>query len=268
MTAQLVLVGAMMLTRLLAMKKHLQCFLDTVVRVVSAHLMATQSGQTPDQSQLLPRVKVSVTRAFYLCEALDWGLTFSLFGTARNLGVHGLLDGCGDAVPRCAAVCVRMRSVAAQELPYRHRSDFSQFPFSSFATCTPLTRLSVAIPTGVCYTIYEAAKLPSGPLLSSITAAVQFNSSALALETASKPYFVTILRAAAGAQMTGANLSGTTPTEAIAAFALKFSSIYAFPAEVAVALCKALICMHSLMWFALNLAGLLAWRFKPSIIVG
>jgi hypothetical protein len=59
MTVQLLLVGAMMLTRLLTMKKHLQCFLDTVVRVVSAHLMATQSGQTPDQSQLLPRVKVS-----------------------------------------------------------------------------------------------------------------------------------------------------------------------------------------------------------------
>jgi hypothetical protein len=134
--------------------------------------------------------------------------------------------------------------------------------------CTSLKHHSTAISPGVCYTIYEAAKLPSGPLLSSITAASQFNSSALALETASKPYLVTILRAAAGAQMTGANLSGTTPSEAITAFALKFSSIYAFPAETAVALCTALICMHSLMWFALNLAGLLAWRFKPSIIVG
>lgn len=59
LTVQLVLCGAMLVVRVLCMKKHLQCFLDSVVRVVSAHLIATGAGQSPDQSTLIPKVKVS-----------------------------------------------------------------------------------------------------------------------------------------------------------------------------------------------------------------
>ena len=60
MTAQLLMGGLMLVVRMLCMKKHLQCFLDTVVRVVSAHLMAANAGQNTDHSALLPRVKVSI----------------------------------------------------------------------------------------------------------------------------------------------------------------------------------------------------------------
>lgn len=58
MTVQMVLCGAMLVLRVLCMKKHLQCFLDSVVRVVSAHLIATNAGHAPDQSMLMPKVKV------------------------------------------------------------------------------------------------------------------------------------------------------------------------------------------------------------------
>lgn len=58
LTVQLAAGGMMLLVRMLCMKKHLQCFLDSVVRVVSAHLIAAGAGQVLDQSLLLPRVKV------------------------------------------------------------------------------------------------------------------------------------------------------------------------------------------------------------------
>lgn len=58
MTVQMALCGAMLVVRVLCMKKHLQCFLDSVVRVVSAHLIATGAGHAPDQSSLMPKVKV------------------------------------------------------------------------------------------------------------------------------------------------------------------------------------------------------------------
>lgn len=61
MTLQLVLGAAMLLMRVVCMKKHLQCFLDSVVRLVSAHLMATGEGQTVDQAALLARVRVSLS---------------------------------------------------------------------------------------------------------------------------------------------------------------------------------------------------------------
>lgn len=105
-------------------------------------------------------------------------------------------------------------------------------------------------------------------LLSTISTAIQYNSSAVAFETASKPYFVNILHAAAGAQMMGNNRSGSTPSEVISTFALKLSEIYALPAIAAVVLCKVIVCTQCLLWFFLNFASLLAWRFRPAIIVG
>jgi hypothetical protein len=133
--------------------------------------------------------------------------------------------------------------------------------------CVLLLHKSSPVGTGICYSVYGATGLNTFPLLSSISSAAQFNSSALAISTASKPYLVTILHAAAGAQMTGGNLSGTTPQEALTAFALKMSEIYALPSAVAVTLCKAFICAHSLIWFVLNLAALLAWKYKPDLFV-
>lgn len=134
--------------------------------------------------------------------------------------------------------------------------------------CVLLMHRSSAVGTGLCQAAYQALGVDQAPLLNSISAASAFNTSALAIESATAPFLSTIFHAAASAQMTGANPSGTTPTAALAAFALKMSNIYALPAAVAVALCKAFVCMQSLVWFALNLAGLLAWRYYPGIIVG
>lgn len=66
----------------------------------------------------------------------------------------------------------------------------------------------------------------------------------------------------------GSQNSGPSPTEAIQQFATKLSTIYALPAAPAVALCRSFIAMHSLLWFALTLAGILAWKFRPGLIVG
>jgi len=65
MTVQLTAGAVMLVVRVLCMKKHLQCFLDSVVRVVSAHLIAAGAGQVLDQSLLLPRVKVRHFENFY-----------------------------------------------------------------------------------------------------------------------------------------------------------------------------------------------------------
>mmetsp|Transcript_3176 Transcript_3176/g.6616 ORF Transcript_3176/g.6616 Transcript_3176/m.6616 type:complete len:559 (+) Transcript_3176:67-1743(+) len=209
---QLAFVGAMMLTRLLCMKKHLQCFLDSVVRVVSAHLMAVGAGQKLDQTALLPTVKACTD---YLMAAATQYLAVPLFIIA----------------------------------------------------CVMLMHKSSPVGTGMCYSVYELVGADKAPLLTSISSAIQFNSSAIAVESAAKPYFVSILQAAAGAQMTGGNLSGATPSSLLTSFALKMSEVYALPSRAAVTLCKALVCMHSLSWFVLNLTGVLAWRYKPGMIV-
>jgi hypothetical protein len=133
--------------------------------------------------------------------------------------------------------------------------------------CVMLMHRSSAVGTGVCHAAYKLLGLDHLPLVASISHAMTFNSSAVAVERAAHPYLVTILQAAAGAQMTGENLSGTTPSAALTAFALKMSGIYALPAAPAVTLCKALVSTQSLAWFALNLVGLLAWRYKPGIFV-
>lgn len=118
--------------------------------------------------------------------------------------------------------------------------------------------------------MHVAAGLDQAPLLASMSRMAQFNSSALALETASQPYLSTVLSTIAGASMVISDKSrtGFTPSEAVQLFATKLSTIYSLPAAPAVALCKAAICMHSLLWFALTLAGILAWKYRPGLIVG
>jgi hypothetical protein len=65
MTAQLLLAAAMLTLRVICMKKHMQCFLDSVVRLVSVHLMAGGAGQSVDQPALLARVRVSYVVPVY-----------------------------------------------------------------------------------------------------------------------------------------------------------------------------------------------------------
>lgn len=127
----------------------------------------------------------------------------------------------------------------------------------------------MSVCVGLCFTIYQAAGLDQAPLLSSISSLATSNTSALALETAAKPYLSAVLTTIAGASMVSSkNPTGVSPTEAIQQFATKLSTIYSLPAAPAVALCQAIICMHSLLWFALTLAGILAWKYRPGLIVG
>jgi hypothetical protein len=58
MLAQLTVGAAMVVVRVQCMSKHLQCFLDSVVRIVALHMMAATDGMVPDTAVLLPKVKV------------------------------------------------------------------------------------------------------------------------------------------------------------------------------------------------------------------
>jgi len=215
LTAQLVLGFVMLVVRLLCMKKHLQCFLDSVVRVVSAHLIAVGQGHQLDQTMLLPRVKACTD---YLMAAATQFLAVPLFSVAMMLLLH---------------------------------------------KTSPTG-------TGMCYSAHGLARLDQGPLVNSILAASQANSTAVAMESASKPYLSAVLGALASVQMGSAasSYTGLSPSDAVNQFAVKLSTIYALPAGPAVSLCKSIICLQSLLWFAFCLVSLLAWTYQPTALVG
>lgn len=167
------------------------------------------------------------------------------------------------AVPLFAFACLLLLHKSSPVGTGKHAVCFLIFTFLNVLIHFPFFHI-----TGLCLSIYDAAGLNTASLLTSISAATQFNSSALAIEVAAQPYLTGVLTTLAGANMMGTQSSGPSPTEAIQLFATKLSTIYSLPAAPAVALCRSFIAMHSLLWFTLTAAGLLAWKFRPGLIVG
>lgn len=142
-------------------------------------------------------------------------------------------------------------------------------PLFSIA-CMLLLHKSSPVGTGVCYSAHGAAGMDQTALISSISAAASANSTALALETASKPYLSAVLGALASVNMgeVSATHVGLSASEAVNLFATKMSTIYALPSVHAMSLCKSIIYVQSLLWFILCLVSLLAWTFQPTALVG
>jgi len=104
---------------------------------------------------------------------------------------------------------------------------------------------------------------------SSLTASIDYmghrNTTAIAIETASNPYFTDVLVSLAGISMVGPRDYRT----AIMAsdFFVKLSGIYGLPHATAVSLCRSLVFIHSLLWGLCYTAAILLWRFHPSMFV-
>jgi len=92
------------------------------------------------------------------------------------------------------------------------------------------------------------------------------NTTAIAIETASSPYFTDVLVSLAGISMMGQRDLSTTSKASD--FFVKLSAIFGLPHAAAVSLCRSLICMHSLVWGLSYVTAIAVWRYYPSIFVG
>ncbi len=142
-------------------------------------------------------------------------------------------------------------------------------PFFSVAVMLLMHKASPT-GTGLCYAAHNAAQRDAAPLLQSILLATQANTTALAVESASKPYLSQVLGAIASVEMgNGASsYAGLSASEAIHQFATKLSGIYALPAGPAVSLCKSIVFLQSMLWFVFCVGFLLAWVIQPTALVG
>lgn len=142
-------------------------------------------------------------------------------------------------------------------------------PFFSVAVMLLLHKASPT-GTGVCYTAHGLAQRDQTPLLQSILLAAQANTTALAVETASKPYLSQVLGAIAKVDMGGGASSsiGLSASDVVNQFATKLSGIYALPAGPAVSLCKSIVFLQCLLWFVFTVGFLLAWVYQPTALVG
>lgn len=138
-----------------------------------------------------------------------------------------------------------------------------------------LTLITCVISSGLCAAVRAIAKRDNTQLLNSIYTAAHANSSAIAYERASQPYLSDAIQSLVGdafrvlpSKMAKEALPVLTrSTVPMQMFLLKMSDIYILPASTAVALSKSIICLHSLLWFVLNLLGVLAWKYYPLVFV-
>ncbi len=124
--------------------------------------------------------------------------------------------------------------------------------------------------SGLCAAIRTASKIDNAPLLAAIHSAAHTNTSALAFEQASQPYFADALLSLLGDAVriqTKNSVPMIRTSVPLQQFLIKISNIYALPSSTAVSLCKALISVHSLLWFVLYLLAILAWKYHPLFFV-
>eukprot|EP01038_Epipyxis_sp_PR26KG_P004333 gene4333-6134_t len=156
-------------------------------------------------------------------------------------------------------------------------------PAATQFIATPVLLLSLIVllhksnPVGleICTSTLNLFGLDSTSVKSAALFNANYNSTALAFETASQPYLSAALQALVGLDFIPNENPRYNPvsvpiektTKVLQQFLFKLSSIYFLPSKDSMTLLKGIIMFHSILWFIVNTIAQIFWKYYPMYLM-